>query len=97
LKEARNTGMFKTLITAIFTGVFLFVVFGSMGFVFWYGTTLVLTDEITPGTVFGVFWAVLGGAIRLGQAAPQIGVVIAARLAAGDIFAIIDRVWLSRC
>ncbi|VDM29195.1 unnamed protein product [Toxocara canis] len=92
LKEARQMGMKKAMVTGIFTGVFLFIMFGSMGFVFWYGTTLVLSGEITPGTVFAVFWAVLGGAIRLGQASPQIGIIVSATLAAGDILSIIDRV-----
>uniref|UniRef100_A0A915BU20 ABC-type xenobiotic transporter n=1 Tax=Parascaris univalens TaxID=6257 RepID=A0A915BU20_PARUN len=91
LKKARKMGLTKVLVTGIFTGAFLFVMFASMGFVFWYGTNLVLSGEITPGTVFAVFWAVFGGAIRLGQASPQIGVVISAKIAAGDVLSVIDR------
>jgi hypothetical protein len=47
---------------------------------------------MSPGTVFGVFWAVLIGAMRLGQAIPQVNVIVSAKLAAGEIFNIIDRV-----
>lgn len=49
-----------------------------------------IDGKVTPGTVFAVFWAVLGGAMRLGQALPQVGIIISAKLAAGDIFRIID-------
>lgn len=47
---------------------------------------------ITPGTVFAVFWAIMIGAMRLGQAIPQLGVFTAAKLAAAEIFQIIDQV-----
>ncbi|KIH55328.1 ABC transporter, ATP-binding protein [Ancylostoma duodenale] len=56
-----------------------------------YGTKLVISGNITPGTVFAVFWAVIGGAFAAGQAAPQIGVLISSMTAAAPIFAIIDR------
>lgn len=51
-----------------------------------------ISGNITPGTVFAVFWAVIGGAFAAGQAAPQIGVLISSMTAAAPIFAIIDRV-----
>uniref|UniRef100_A0A1I8BVI5 ABC-type xenobiotic transporter n=1 Tax=Meloidogyne hapla TaxID=6305 RepID=A0A1I8BVI5_MELHA len=41
--------------------------------------------------VFAVFWSVVIGAMRIGQALPQIGVIVSAKLAAGELFAIIDR------
>lgn len=41
--------------------------------------------------VFAVFWAVIFGAMRLGQALPQMGVIVGAKLAAGEMFSIIDR------
>ncbi|KAK5982966.1 ABC transmembrane type-1 domain-containing protein, partial [Trichostrongylus colubriformis] len=56
-----------------------------------YGTKLVISGSITPGTVFSVFWAVIGGAFGIGQAAPQIGVLISSMTAAAPIFSIIDR------
>lgn len=59
---------------------------------FRYGTKLVISGQITPGTVFAVFWAVIGGAFAAAQAAPQIGVLISSMTAAAPIFAIIDRV-----
>lgn len=46
---------------------------------------------MSPGTVFGVFWAVTVGAMGVGWALPQVGVIVTAKLAAGEIFSIIDR------
>ncbi|VDM82675.1 unnamed protein product [Strongylus vulgaris] len=66
--------------------------FAAMAVSFWYGTTLVVKGEISPGTVFAVFWSVLVGTRRLGDAIPQMGAILGARLAAADIFAVIDRV-----
>ncbi|VDM16625.1 unnamed protein product, partial [Wuchereria bancrofti] len=90
LNHAQKIGIKGVFITGIFTGFYVFVIFGSMGFVFWYGTNLVIEGKITPGTVFAVFWAIMIGAIHLGQAIPQFGVFTAAKLAAGEIFRIID-------
>lgn len=53
---------------------------------------MVMNGEITPGIVFAVFWAVLVGSLRIGQAMPQVGTIVAAKVAAGDIFSIIDKV-----
>ena len=57
-----------------------------------YGTELVFNDEIMPGTVLTVFWAVFLGALKLGFALPNLGIISSAKLAAGEIFSIIDRV-----
>ncbi|MCP9262070.1 Multidrug resistance protein pgp-3 [Dirofilaria immitis] len=90
LKYARKLGIKGVFITSFLTGSYIFVVFASMGLIFWYGTNLVIEDKITPGTVFAVFWAIAAGGLRLGQAIPQVGVFTAAKLAAGEIFRIID-------
>ncbi|VDO95904.1 unnamed protein product [Heligmosomoides polygyrus] len=92
LKEARKMGIRKAIILAVFAALPLFLMFAAMAIAFWYGTTLVLQGTVTPGTVFAVFWSVLIGTRRLGEAAPQMGVFMAAKTAAADIFAIIDRV-----
>ncbi|VDM80264.1 unnamed protein product [Strongylus vulgaris] len=46
---------------------------------------------MTPGSIFGVFWAVQVGTRRLGESHSQLGAIISAKLAIADIFAIIDR------
>lgn len=45
-----------------------------------------------PGAVFATFWAVMGGTMSLGMAAPQVGALMGARNAASAIFEVIDRV-----
>ncbi|VDK82058.1 unnamed protein product [Onchocerca ochengi] len=55
-----------------------------------YGTNLAVKGEITPGTVFAVFWAITVGAIRLVHTLPQIGIFTAAKFVAGEIFQTID-------
>ncbi|KAI6211343.1 Multidrug resistance protein pgp-3 [Aphelenchoides besseyi] len=86
-----KSGIRKALFTAFFSGLYLFILFFSMGVAFWFGCNLVMDGTMSPGTVFAVFWSVLIGALRLGQAVPQMSIIMGARLAAGDIFKIIDR------
>ncbi|KHJ97251.1 ABC transporter, ATP-binding protein [Oesophagostomum dentatum] len=92
LKVARNLGIRKAFILAVFAGLNIFLTFAAMALSFWYGTTLVVDGSMTPGTIFGVFWAVLIATRRFGDAIPQMGVIVGAKLAVADIFAIIDRV-----
>jgi hypothetical protein len=63
-----------------------------MGIAFWFGTNLVIDGTTSPGTVFACFWSVVIGAMQVGQALPQIATLVGARIAAGEIFSVIDRV-----
>uniref|UniRef100_A0A158PBN0 ABC transporter, ATP-binding protein n=1 Tax=Angiostrongylus cantonensis TaxID=6313 RepID=A0A158PBN0_ANGCA len=92
LKTARKLGIRKAFVLASFSALPLFLMFAAMAISFWYGTTLVLDDVVSPGTIFAVFWAVLIGTRRLGDAFPQLGTILSAKIAIADIFAIIDRV-----
>ncbi|VDM65740.1 unnamed protein product [Strongylus vulgaris] len=91
LSKGMKYGVRKALLTSFGTAFIMGALFISMAVSFWYGTKLVISGRITPGTVFAVFWAVIGGAFAAGQAAPQIGTLIASMTAAAPIFAIIDR------
>ncbi|CAJ0607312.1 unnamed protein product [Cylicocyclus nassatus] len=91
LDKGMKYGVRKALLTSFGTAFIMGALFVSMAISFWYGTKLVISGSITPGTVFAVFWAVIGGAFAVGQAAPQIGTLIASTTAAAPIFAIIDR------
>lgn len=57
-----------------------------------FGTFYVIGHDLSPGNIFACCFATLGGARRLGKALPQLRAIQNARYAAGDIFAIIDRV-----
>ncbi|WKX97611.1 hypothetical protein Q1695_013350 [Nippostrongylus brasiliensis] len=91
LEMGMKYGVRKAFLTSFGTAFIMGVLFISMGVSFWYGTKLVISGHITPGTVFAVFWAVIGGAMSIGQAAPQLGVLIGSMTAAAPIFSIIDR------
>jgi ATP-binding cassette, subfamily B (MDR/TAP), member 1 len=69
-----------------------FVMFAAYGLAFWYGSVLINQAEITAGEVVTVFFAVIFGAMALGQGAPNLAAFAAARGAAYKIFETIDRV-----
>ncbi|CAD6194446.1 unnamed protein product [Caenorhabditis auriculariae] len=90
LTQAQKLGIRKANVLAACSAVPLFLMFASMAAAFWYGTILVADGVVGPGGIFGVFWAVLIGTRRLGDAAPHLGAILSARLAARDIFTVID-------
>ncbi|XP_061918777.1 phosphatidylcholine translocator ABCB4-like isoform X3 [Entelurus aequoreus] len=59
---------------------------------FWYGSTLVLSNEYTVGTVLAVLFTVLLGAFALGQTSPNIQSFASARGSAYKVYNIIDNV-----
>jgi ATP-binding cassette subfamily B (MDR/TAP) protein 1 len=87
-----KSGMRKAIWSAFFAALYNFVIFGSMGVLFWYGSNLAIYGFSTPGTVQAIFWLFAIGAIRVGQAAPSFSSVMHARLAASELFIVIDRV-----
>ncbi|KAK0393429.1 hypothetical protein QR680_000208 [Steinernema hermaphroditum] len=91
LLKAVKSGTIKAVTVSGATALIQLFLFVSMGVAFWYGTTLVMKGDISPGTTFAVFWAVMGGTFALGQAAPQLAVIIGAKAAAATIFEVIDR------
>ncbi|GMR38607.1 hypothetical protein PMAYCL1PPCAC_08802, partial [Pristionchus mayeri] len=91
LSKLTKLGIKKAWLTSLGMSFVTFTMFGSMAASFYVGTTLVIAGEISPGTTFAVFWAVIGGTFAVGQAAPQIAVILGAKSAAAPIFEIIDR------
>ncbi|CAG8514236.1 2992_t:CDS:2, partial [Diversispora eburnea] len=59
---------------------------------FWYGSTLIIDGELTPGGVVNVFFAVIIGALSLGNIAPDIQSFSFATGASSKIFEAIHRV-----
>lgn len=57
-----------------------------------YGSVLIASGEVEPGTVFIVMMAVMSGSQSLGNTGPQLTALAGARGAAGVIFDIIDAV-----
>ncbi|XP_068260557.1 ATP-dependent translocase ABCB1-like [Nyctibius grandis] len=90
LEDAKQIGIKKAITANISIGAAFLLVYASYALAFWYGTTLVLTDDYTIGKVLTVFFSVLVGAFSIGHTAPSIEAFAGARGAAYTIFNIID-------
>ncbi|KAM7037261.1 ATP-dependent translocase ABCB1 [Passerculus sandwichensis] len=90
LEDAKRMGIRKAITANISMGAAFLLIYASYALAFWYGTTLVLTDDYTIGKVLTVFFSVLIGAFSIGQTAPSIEAFATARGAAYAIFNIID-------
>ncbi|XP_042744187.1 ATP-dependent translocase ABCB1 isoform X3 [Lagopus leucura] len=90
LEDAKRIGIRKAITSNISIGAAFLLIYASYALAFWYGTTLVLTDDYTIGKVLTVFFSVLIGAFSIGQTAPSIEAFANARGAAYAIFNIID-------
>uniref|UniRef100_A0A7E4V7L2 ABC-type xenobiotic transporter n=2 Tax=Panagrellus redivivus TaxID=6233 RepID=A0A7E4V7L2_PANRE len=92
LNQGKKVGIQKAGVIGFFAGLQSLIIFVCMGVCFWYGTHLVIWGTIYPGTMFACFWAILTGAMKMGVAVPQVSVIIGAKMAANELFEIIDRV-----
>uniref|UniRef100_A0A8C5B0G5 ATP-binding cassette, sub-family B (MDR/TAP), member 4 n=1 Tax=Gadus morhua TaxID=8049 RepID=A0A8C5B0G5_GADMO len=95
LEDAKRMGIKKAVSTNIAMGFTFLIIYLSYALAFWYGSTLVLSEEYTIGTVFftlliGVFFTVLIGAFSLGQTTPNFQAFASARGAAHKVYNIID-------
>ncbi|KAE9552310.1 hypothetical protein FO519_004496 [Halicephalobus sp. NKZ332] len=90
LKKAQKVGFRKALIVSVCAAIHEAIEFFTIAIGFYYGGTLVFSKQISPGTVFGVFWSVFVGALRFGMAVPQFSTLIKAKVSAGEILAMID-------
>ncbi|KAM6315134.1 ATP-dependent translocase ABCB1-like [Aegotheles albertisi] len=90
LEHAKRMGIKKSITANISMGAAFLLIYASYALAFWYGTTLVLTDEYTIGKVLTVFFSVMIGAFSIGQTAPSIEAFASARGAAYAVFKIID-------
>ncbi|XP_074122726.1 ATP-dependent translocase ABCB1 isoform X2 [Sminthopsis crassicaudata] len=90
LEEAKNLGIKKAITANISIGIAFLLIYASYALAFWYGTSLIISQEYTIGQVLTVFFAVLIGAFSIGQASPSIEAFANARGAAYEIFRIID-------
>uniref|UniRef100_A0A8C4WTK2 ATP-binding cassette sub-family B member 5 n=1 Tax=Gopherus evgoodei TaxID=1825980 RepID=A0A8C4WTK2_9SAUR len=87
LEDAKNIGIKKAITANISMGIAFLLIYASYALAFWYGATLVISDDYTIGKVF---FAVLIGAFSVGQTAPGMEAFANARGAAYAIFNIID-------
>ncbi|XP_033639476.1 LOW QUALITY PROTEIN: ATP-dependent translocase ABCB1-like [Asterias rubens] len=92
LYGAKKESIKKDTLQAILIGVFYFNFYGTYALAFWYGSTLYLSGELSPGDIIVTFLGILFGAFSLGQATPYITDFITARGAASTIWEIIDQI-----
>jgi len=72
-------------------GVSMFIMMGVYGLAFWFGNKEVRAGNLSSGDVVTVFFSVIISAMGLGQTAPGITAMNAARGAAPRVFEVIER------
>ncbi|CAH2282375.1 multidrug resistance 1 [Pelobates cultripes] len=92
LEDAKKIGIKKAVTANISMGFAFLMIYASYALAFWYGTTLVIDENYSIGSVLTVFFSVIIGAFSVGQTAPNIEAFSNARGAAFTVFNIIDTV-----
>ncbi|XP_070822421.1 ATP-dependent translocase ABCB1 [Chaetodon trifascialis] len=90
LENAKTVGIKKAMSSNFAMGITFLMIYLSYALAFWYGSTLVQSQEYTIGTVLTVFFVVLIGAFTVGQTTPNIQTFASARGAAHKVYSIID-------
>ncbi|KAK7469298.1 hypothetical protein VKT23_003782 [Stygiomarasmius scandens] len=72
--------------------VFFFVIYGSYGLAFNFGTTLIIQGHADVGQVINVFMSILIGSFSLAMLAPEMQAITHGRGAAAKLYATIERV-----
>ncbi|CAM9316144.1 unnamed protein product, partial [Ectocarpus sp. 13 AM-2016] len=100
VEEAMETSIMSGIGFAKALAVMMFIIFCSYGLGMWYGASEVARDLRdgctgshckTGGDVLTVFWAILNGAMSIGQMGPNLQAVTEARGAAGHLLAVCRR------
>merc|ERR1712136_320810 len=89
--DARKLGIKKSALFGVALGSLMLIMFAMYGLAFWYGSTLIFSNEISVGDLLISFFAALIGAFSLGQAGSSFEYFGAAQAAAYKVFEIIDR------
>ncbi|XP_061918767.1 ATP-dependent translocase ABCB1-like isoform X1 [Entelurus aequoreus] len=90
LEYAKKMGLKATLSANVIIGFTYLMYFLAFAPAFWYGSTLILSNEYTVGTVLAVLFSLLLGAFALGQTSPNIQSFASARGSAYKVYNIID-------
>lgn len=92
LGKAMKTGIRRGQILGFGFGSFMFILFGTYGLSFWYGSQLTRNNLMKGDEVLVVFFAMIMGAIALLQLPPNLSAVSSACGAAYKIYDTVDRV-----
>ncbi|CAI2173843.1 17747_t:CDS:10, partial [Funneliformis geosporum] len=58
LEMVKSIGVKASGLNGLCVGTIKFFIYSTYALVFWYGSTLIISGEITPGTVVNVFWQI---------------------------------------
>ncbi|XP_035989695.1 ATP-dependent translocase ABCB1-like isoform X1 [Fundulus heteroclitus] len=83
-------GIRKAISANIAMGFTFLIIYFSYALAFWYGSTLILSNEYTIGSVLTVLFVVIIGVFAMGQTSPNIQAFASARGAAYKVYNIID-------
>ncbi|KAH7101159.1 multidrug resistance protein 1 [Auriculariales sp. MPI-PUGE-AT-0066] len=72
--------------------IFYFVIYSAYALAFYFGTTLLLKNQITVGEIVNVFTSILIGSFSIALLTPELQAISHARSAAAKLFETIDRV-----
>ncbi|CAI2166259.1 12008_t:CDS:10 [Funneliformis geosporum] len=92
LTLAKKEGIKRSILNGAGLGIVYFFIYSTYALAFWYGSTLILSGELTSGIVVNVFFAVLIGAFALANVAPELQAFSFATGAGSKIFETINRI-----
>ncbi|XP_076820461.1 ATP-dependent translocase ABCB1-like isoform X2 [Clavelina lepadiformis] len=92
LNRAKKVGIRRGFMTGLSIGLMYLSIFGMYALSFWYGTTLVLTEETSIGALTICFFSILVGSYSLGTAGSYFGSFSDAKAGAAKIFEVTDRI-----
>ncbi|KAF0561605.1 P-loop containing nucleoside triphosphate hydrolase protein [Gigaspora margarita] len=92
LADARKEGLKKSLSNGFALGAMFFGIYTAYALAFWFGSTLIINHELTPGQVTSAFFTLLFGTFSLSGFFVDIQALSLAAGAGPKVFGIIDRV-----
>ncbi|CAG8451616.1 23192_t:CDS:2 [Gigaspora rosea] len=92
LANARKEGYKKSLFNGFYIGIMHFGMVATRGLAYWFGSTLIINHELSPGQVTGLFLTFLYGTFSLTSFFVDIQALSLAAAAGSKIFETIDRV-----
>ncbi|KAK9762520.1 hypothetical protein K7432_011664 [Basidiobolus ranarum] len=92
LELARKQGVKKALASGIGIGVIFFTLYNVYGLTFWLGGRLLNSNDANIGNIFNVLFAVVLGAVALGQITPNLQAFALAQGAAAKLYDVIYQI-----
>ncbi|RGB26342.1 multidrug resistance protein 1a, partial [Rhizophagus diaphanus] len=91
LELAYKAGKKKAIVSGAGIGFMMMVLFFSYALAFWYGSRLILNNELSGGDILNALFAVIIGAFSIGNASPYFTDVAKALGSAKNLYTAIDR------